>query len=180
MLASVLGMQVLDQLIAVGEVDGALRQRQATTICQVNVKIFRRTLMRGDLTGNVYGMDLLHHLRQTPRERQIARADLKHCGLAREQRRQEVQLTMHLRSALARVASAKLRMVRDFAEQLVVRPRVQRFALLRRSLAQALRQLTLDPIVLTQLLGGTGVLRPASRRSLQSAIGSGPRHGAII
>ena len=168
MLHRILGVQMLDQLIAVGKPDRVFRQWQRATICQVNVKISRCVLTSGDSTGNVYRVHLLHRFHEAPRERKIARPDLQESKIAREQRRKEVQLALDLRRALARVAPLQLRMVGDPAEQLLIDTCIQHGALLRRGIAQTLRKPALDLVVLAQLLGRAAVARPAPRGPLPS------------
>jgi hypothetical protein len=166
----ILGVQVLHELVGVGEVNAAVGQWQRAPVGEVNVKICLICPRGGDGTGNVYGMDFGDDVGKRARQRQVAGADLEHSRLRLQERLQEVQLARHPLPPLGRSAALQLRMVGKLAKQLLVHLGVERAARGGGGVAQTLSERTLKRIVLAQLRRAAPIATPASRSAFQAAI----------
>ncbi len=120
LLARVLRMKVLHQLVAEGDVDAALRDRDTATIRQDQLEIAGRRDAPGDFLGHIDRVDLLRKRRGTHCERAVSGADLHEHALASQEAAQEPERTGDLVLALREIDRVQHRMVRHAAKQLVV------------------------------------------------------------
>lgn len=147
----VVGMQMLDELIAVRDVDRSGRHGDAAAIRKPKLEIRRPGATGGDHLRDVDRIDLGDTPGYGKGDGTIAGTDLQERGAAVQERGKQRQRRAGAGRAII-VLPVELRVIGNAPEELIIDLAIKMDAFLGRGMAQPVRQLLLHPIMVEDLL----------------------------